>query len=597
MTIVLSMLTLWVAGAVECSAPTQAPPAESIFALLIAHPEAPPGLGLPRLTAVEDDLIRMHRLFDGLGAEAIHTHLQPSQTLVAKGPRIAPRPPTFRALKTSVLELVAQLARHTGPRPSVYIYYSGHGRRSWTGGVVRTTIYLQPDPWGRTELGDDGRIDSKALAAALLDPLEPLANVHLIVDACQSYFLLEPRGVQVRKRTWKLHPGKREDLKRAFVEAHPHTGAVLATNGSQATFERPDLGGLFSFAVRSAVLGPGDLNQDGVVSYNEVEATIQQVLASQGGSGPPGVIGVGGHDDAPFVNLARPGLAQMCLTPEDRGRYELFDEAFLAYGVVHPAREGQTPLYLPSATQWRVRAQQDVDGPARWFRISAAAGPFGALPQHPLKHRAKGTQDEFVGQMMPSPLSRALDEVVSIPPPQPEPENYVGVGVAGTLRVTPGGGPAELDHAQGVELPVRIGFGRHQLLLAAGWARGRGRVATGSDTGLPFTADIADGRVGYGLVVYDGRFEAQAQVHTGASGVFQAFDSQDSTNSLPGTSALGLFASGGVSVLFPVQPDHPLAISGSLHGGLRYLCTAGCSKSVVSPIVWFSLGVEWELPL
>lgn len=203
-----------------------------------------------------------------------------------------------------------------------------------------------------------------------------------------------------------------------FAARHPRVGAILATNGCQSTYERPDVGGLFSYAVRSAALGLVDLDLDGRVTYREMHATIPQVLAKQGGSGPPGVVGPGDDEGAVFIDYrGASNAAPVCFTDADAGRYELLDPAMRAFAVAHTSTRTMTRLFLP-ATEPMVAVHREAPGaPARWVRFLPRAGHFGDLESEPVVQRVRGPQQVFLGQMMPRPIEPTLVETRPEPPP------------------------------------------------------------------------------------------------------------------------------------------------------------------------------------
>ncbi|MEQ9499330.1 MAG: caspase family protein [Deltaproteobacteria bacterium] len=582
----VAWLLLSAISASPCDGSAAPAPARPIYVLLIGHPDAPPGEDLARLEAVEDDVVRMHRFFSGLEPRAIHTHVAASDGLYAKRPEIQPREPTFSGVLDSVRRFVDAMGKES-ERPTIYVYYSGHGLRSRRGDFDRLSIFFRPEVHA-DGIGSDGIVDSVMFGEHVITPLEAVADVHLVVDACQSYFLLEPRGVEVRRRTKRVHRGTSKAMVKRFVSAHPRTGAILATNGSQATYEKPDLGGLFSYAVRSSALGPADLDLDGRITYGEMRATIPQVLAGQGGSGDPGVVGIGGDDDAVFVELATLPSQPLCWNASDSGRHELFDAANLPYAVVHPAATGTTAVYLPKDTRWSVMARSAPTERPDWFEFEMKGGPFASVTREPLSQRSRGRERKFVGEMLPAPLRRdvaaAVDAQPSVPKLLP---GYFTLTAAATLRVHPVGGPGEVDVAPGGALGMVAGRGRHHAVGHVGYARGSGRFATNRSV---FTIDVVESRIGYGVTLLDRRMELSLVGQVGADLFVQR------SELTPTNVAVAFVGTAGVRAALPVTEGDPFAVFVTALGGAHYLCTDGCGEAVASAIVTTSVGIEWETP-
>ncbi len=553
-----------------------------VVALLVGYPAAPTGAKLPDLLATDDDVLRMRELFEILGAEQQYVHLAPSPGNQARTGSVELRPPTLRGLGASVADIVASTAVDPAAPIDVYVYIASHGLREWKNEIEYSKVFLAPDP----ETGHDGVVTSEALFESVLAPLDRLARVHLIADACQSGALIESRGVTVTKRTRQTYPPRSRDMIDVFVARYAHTGAVLATSAGSSTFERPDVGGIFSYAVRSAALGLGDLDGDGVVRYGELRSTIHQIMAGQGGSEAPVVLGQENADEAPFLELRGRGLARICIPAEGRARLELFDRQFRDFAILREPTDGELAVYLPHGSRWRVRSGRSSEDAGDWFQLEVSGGPLAEQRRWPLDERARGGA-LYEGLLLPHAVDRAL----RLAPPERgalHDEGRWTVGASGAALLSPSGGGFELPWAMGVDLHARyFGGGPHQLLVEAAWIHGRGAVGRYSNQpGHPLDFDGAAARVGYAWRTWDGRGEAALEGLLGLDLVGLRLDAADTVWAVGGTVGAGL------RWVLPLPAESPFAATLRARALSRLLCRPECEVDLLAGV---SAGMEWEL--
>ncbi|MCC6749073.1 MAG: caspase family protein [Deltaproteobacteria bacterium] len=236
-------------GSVAAVTPTRAP---ALFALVVGYNRAP-DRSLPSLQYADDDAVRNVELLRSLGAETVLlTELdRATRELHPEARPTAPRRPELEAALGALNERIAA-ARASG-RPTVfYFFYTGHGD-------VR-------DGEGFLQLADGGftRSALRRLLAACRAQV-----IHVVVDACKSYFAVFERGPG----------GVRRPAAGSFLPPDPevpaHAGFVLSTSTASDSHEWEAFqGGVFSHEVRSALRGAADLDGDGRVTYEEAAAFI-----------------------------------------------------------------------------------------------------------------------------------------------------------------------------------------------------------------------------------------------------------------------------------------------------------------------------------
>lgn len=164
----------------------------------------------------------------------------------------------------------AEMARDIdrGDEPELFFIYAGHGDVDGTG---QGYVNLRDAKLTRAELYRDIIAPSKA------------RFVHVIVDACKSYFLVNARGSNKRWVDDSVPPeeGAAGDahlqafLEEEQLERHPRAGVIVATSGDQETHEWARYrGGILSHELRSALSGAADVNGDGRIEYSELRAFL-----------------------------------------------------------------------------------------------------------------------------------------------------------------------------------------------------------------------------------------------------------------------------------------------------------------------------------
>jgi hypothetical protein len=272
---------------VKLAAPALAAPAEvKRYAVIVAFAGNPGGERAP-LEYADDDGARYYELFSHLADDvALYSvldvqtqQLHPAVARIAQVPR---RSDVLRGLG----QVFENIRRDTaaGRQTALYFVLVGHGS---IGDGGEGTVELLDGIFSRTDLFQE------VLAKS------PATTNHVIVDACNAYYLVHRRG----------DPGvaPRKDAVRAFLAReelarYPNTGVLLSTSSEKDTHEWSAYrAGIFSHQLRSAMAGGADVNGDGEIAYSEVAAFLR---AANQHVTPQAKLEVFAH--APTVDLARP---------------------------------------------------------------------------------------------------------------------------------------------------------------------------------------------------------------------------------------------------------------------------------------------------
>jgi hypothetical protein len=226
------------------------------FALIIGSNQSV-DRDLPPLKYADDDAASYLDLFRVLGARTYLLSRLDDNTRRLHGQAAAEAlEPRRAAFEQAVAQITADVARARERQVDtvLYIVYAGHGN-------VR-------DGEGYVTL-EDARITGADLARIV--GAIPATRVHLIVDACASYYLAYSRGPGGERRPLS---GFQEA---ALLASDPRVGFVLSTSSARESHEWDGFqAGIFSHEVRSGLYGAADADGDGRVSYREIAAFISR---------------------------------------------------------------------------------------------------------------------------------------------------------------------------------------------------------------------------------------------------------------------------------------------------------------------------------
>ncbi|RJO70461.1 MAG: caspase family protein [Myxococcales bacterium] len=237
-----------------------------LYVLVVGTNRAPMEDMLP-LQFADDDAVRNWQIFERAAQKAILLTVMDKETQ-RRFPKVAKKtePPTVAQFRRALDLIFAQIQKGSLPdvETEFVLVYSGHGR-------------LLPGKEGAVTL-QDGMLTRTDLYEQVLKK-SPASFNHLLIDACNAYFLVQRRG---EEEGWKPDKSgvQREEAAAFFAEQdlanYPQTGVVLSTSSEAEAHEWTLYqGGIFSHEVRSGLLGGADVNGDRKISYSELQAFIE----------------------------------------------------------------------------------------------------------------------------------------------------------------------------------------------------------------------------------------------------------------------------------------------------------------------------------
>jgi hypothetical protein len=329
-------------GASAAAVPAGAEPLR--FALVVGANDGG-RMELPRLRFADDDAIRHAEVLRAMGADVTllvapdgdTRALYPRETAAASAPTRA------RVLgEVAAVFRAAREAKARGREVDFYFVFAGHGGFTDAG---EGALFLPDGPLTRGDLYES------ILARS------PADFNHLLIDACHSYFFVSSRGADDVDR--RLDARAHRYLDAQTLERFPNTGVAVATSAADTTVEWSEYqGGVFSHEVRSALLGAGDVDGDGQVTYAELGAFIAAANAK--------VVHVRARLNvfvrAPVRARSRPltawrqrPLASLSLSAGVTGHVWLEDEHGIRLSEVNKAGDQPLRLALPEHGRYYLR--------------------------------------------------------------------------------------------------------------------------------------------------------------------------------------------------------------------------------------------------
>ena len=479
-------------------APVEAIEGPPVYVIMYGYPYSPLA-GLDPLTMVDRDLVNMSRFFDALGPRRAFVH-------GANSPRMekifgeARRPATWRALLASVGEVIADMdpmSSSDGTRPQIYLYVVGHGH---IGARERLRIFAAPEdePEGP---GFDGEIDSRLIAEHIVGPLAKRADVHLIVDTCHGYHMVQTRSAYPRD---KLKPRPPTSMAYAldFAELYPGVGALLAGRG--VTPEVEPYGGVFSHLVRSLAIGAADLDRDGIITYGEMADALPQVMPDIEEVSEPEVIAPANDRARPFIDWRASRAARVCFPGDVRGKYVIHDKPEL-YATVRLPGEPRA-LWLPLG---RTLGLENWSGAGRYFVAQPGPVEFLEVAPFALSDPPDDDADAASDAWEPLPTMMASEPSLSAriePPIELSLPLSAGASVTGGVTVFDVAITDEAEQWLHADLTGRIGHGYHRLLGEVGYARASLHAQRDDPQAAPppILGHRVGGRIGYGRLLSEG---------------------------------------------------------------------------------------------
>ncbi len=394
-------------------------------------------------------------LFVVLDADTARLH--PDAARAAESPERA-------AIFDKLARFNAEMARDVdrGDEPELFFIYAGHGDVDGTG---QGYINLRDTKLTRSELYRDIIAPSKA------------KFVHVVVDACKSYFLVNARGGNKRwvDDSVSADEGAAGDehlqafLEEEQLERHPRAGVIVATSGDQETHEWSRYrGGILSHELRSALRGAADVNGDGRIEYSELRAFLAAANARV--RNPEARVEVFAR--APALDRHRPLIDLRQAAPSARylhfgaglgGRFYVEDDRGVRVADLNKEPSAAFDVMVSARHAYYVRSD-DQEAEAR---IGDRRVEVSSLPWHARAIAARGALDAtFRNDLYREPYGRGF---------------YDGfVATSGDVPVEDGGGGSFVAAA-----PAPRPLPRHRLSFAYGY--GSGSIG---DTGASNGADV-----------------------------------------------------------------------------------------------------------
>lgn len=334
LTLLCSLPALADAPAAAATPVAAAPPERLSFAVIVGNNKS---LGNRRaeLRYADDDAARYFEILQTMapGRVSLLADFDRDTQRLFPIAHAAASGPSRRNLQVVGKRLAAQVraARAAGHETDVYFIFAGHGDVAEGEGFIELA---------------EARFRADDLATWL--GAIPFSRGHVILDSCNSFFMLGARKPGGR------HFATSDDASRALAARLPNVGVFLSTSADGEAFEWSELqSGIFSHVVRSGLMGGADANGDGQVSYLELAAFVDTATSDvRNPNMRPHVFarGPGAKGAAPIANLqSMTAVRRFALSDSGPLRLRLRDPNGLTLVDAHSEGAEQLRLAVPES--------------------------------------------------------------------------------------------------------------------------------------------------------------------------------------------------------------------------------------------------------
>jgi hypothetical protein len=399
----LVLLVLVLACGLSWSGAGRAAPADdaapAVFALIIGS-NTSVDKDVQPLKYADDDAARYLDLFRLLGARTyLLTRLDENTRRLhpqAAAEALEPHRDVFERTMAQIGQDVAQ-ARDRHLATVLYVLYAGHG--SVENGEGYVTL-------------EDARITGADLARDLGSV--PATRIHVIVDACSSYFLAYGRG-----------PGGERRPVHGFEEApqlaaDPRIGLLLSTSSARESHEWDAFqAGVFSHEIRSGLYGAADADGDGKVSYREIAAFVARANeAIPNEKYRPDVHVKAAALSETLLDLRRALGRRVDVDGAHAGHYWIEDERGVRIADFHNA-EGQAVHLVRPPPTGRVYARRLDDDTEYTLPAGPRVVAIADLAEAPPRVASRGAAHEAFSLIFSLPFERSEVDTYTARPEKP----------------------------------------------------------------------------------------------------------------------------------------------------------------------------------
>lgn len=336
-----------------------APTAETSFAIVVGNNQSPV-LGRRSLQYADDDAVKYAEVFRALvspdNLRLLTAPDEDTERLFGSAVSLGQRP-TREALRKAFAEMGAAIAngKKSGRPTRAWFVFAGHGDVDKGQGFIEL---------------EDGAFTGDDLVAALKGV--EADELHVILDSCNSFFVLAPRKPGGRHFTTPA------DAALELSQRLPKVGVLLSTSAEAEVYEWSAFqSGIFSHAVRSGLTGAADVNGDGRVSYAEIAAFVN--TASRSVPNPvlrPQVFARGpdGDNARPLVDNATSSAMELDAASTQPLRLTLRDSHGIRWFDLHAEANAPLKLRLPASVLSGLSIEQETTEGLKAWRLPEQPG-------------------------------------------------------------------------------------------------------------------------------------------------------------------------------------------------------------------------------
>lgn len=376
--------------------------ARATFALIIGSNQSVDS-NLTPLRYADDDAARYLDLFRLLGARTyLLARLDDNTKRLHPQAAAEATDPKKSSFDAALAQLTADVTKASLRKVEtvVYFVYAGHGNIANGQGYITL---------------EDLRITGNDLATIFAKL--PATKIHVIADACASYFLAYSRGPG----------GERRPIEAGFglgnvgaLANDSRVGLLLSTSSARESHEWDAFqSGVFSHEVRSGLYGAADADGDGVVSYHEIAAFVTRANAAIPNERyRPDVHARAPRGGDTLLDLRRANGRRLEIDGKHAGHYFLEDSRGVRIADVHNA-DGQSLSLIRPAPSGRTYLRRISDGKEFVIDSRREVVALADLKAEEPRSSIRGAAHESFANLFTLPFDQEV--VASSPKPEEAP--------------------------------------------------------------------------------------------------------------------------------------------------------------------------------
>jgi hypothetical protein len=308
--------------------------------VFIVSSSAPASSSVPSLKYADDDAALYYEFFKPVAKkEVLFTSFDRESAKIYPELVSLAKPPKKKDVIENYREMLKTIKEIKGVKKEIFLIFIGHGG-------------IDESHRGFLNLAD-GKLFKDEIDSIFLNYEDNQTIIHFIIDSCNAYYLIQKRGDWKEQDTYV-------DLSRDFQKVYTfeyekrmsNIGFLISSAGMVETYEWDYIhSGVFSYLIRSGLLGAADINGDSIITYGELRAFLASANAGikvEKAKPKYLLLAPRGHDDTGIVDLKMwKAKGSSFYTLGSSGRFSVEDDRGVKILELNVGEKQKFSLLLP----------------------------------------------------------------------------------------------------------------------------------------------------------------------------------------------------------------------------------------------------------